>query len=284
MDELTESHPRPVMPTVASSADGFEQVPLAACAPNPRQPRVTFDEDELGDLADSIRAVGVLQPIVVRPVGDGFEIIMGERRVRAARRAGLVSIPALIRETTDADLLRDALVENIQRAPLNSLEEAAAYRALLDETGGTQQDVADMVGRSRAHVANTVRLLQLPPLVQRRLAAGVLSAGHARALLSLQDPALMETVAQRIVAEGLSVRGTEELVAHLNGSGATRPPRRPATAPQEYTDVAERLAEAFETRVRVQGSAKRGRVIIEFASPDDLDRIMQVMHLPEAGH
>jgi ParB family chromosome partitioning protein len=255
------------------------EAPLDAIRPNPRQPRQVFDPDDLAELAFSLREVGVLQPVVVREVaGDdaSFELVVGERRWRAAREAGLASIPALVRETSDEQMLRDALLENLHRAQLNPLEEAAAYQQLLEEFGCTQDELAQRIGRSRPAVSNTLRLLRLPPLVQRRVAAGVLSAGHARALLSLDDPVAMETLAQRIVAEGLSVRSVEEIVAGPRAST----PRRPAArreVPERVSSAAAALAERLDTRVRVEVGQAKGRLTIEFASQQDFDRIMAVL-------
>jgi ParB family chromosome partitioning protein len=270
----------------AGQADGFgrtgayfDELPAGAITPNPRQPRQVFDEDTLAELADSIRAVGLLQPVVVRAIMPGhYEIVMGERRWRACQRAGLAYIPAIVRKTQDDDLLRDALIENLHREQLNPLEEAAAYQQLLDDFGATHDELARRVGRSRPHISNTLRLLQLPPGVQRRVAAGVLSAGHARALLAVQDAAAQDQLAHRIVAEGLSVRAAEEIVAL--GAQAARPPR-PALArrPAEpvLREFADRLSDAFETRVKVELGQRKGKIVVEFASLDDLERIVRAM-------
>ncbi|MDA8437947.1 MAG: ParB/RepB/Spo0J family partition protein [Propionibacterium sp.] len=246
--------------------------------PNPRQPRQVFDEDELRELAASLSEVGVLQPIVVRDRHDGtFELIMGERRLRAARIAGLDTVPAIIRATDDSDLLRDALLENIHRAQLNPLEEAAAYQQLLDDFGCTQEELSGRIKRSRPQISNTIRLLRLPAPVQRRVAAGVLSAGHARALLSLSDPVAQEQLAQRIVAEGLSVRSTEEVVATRGTDD--RSPRTPRTTPvsPRAEDLSSELSDHFDTRVRVSIGRTKGRIVIEFAGEDDLERILAVV-------
>jgi ParB family chromosome partitioning protein len=255
-------------------------VALDDIRPNPRQPRQVFDPDDLAELAFSLREVGVLQPVVVRetasPGEQRFELVVGERRWRAAREAGLSSIPALVRETSDDQLLRDALLENLHRAQLNALEEAAAYQQLLEEFGCTQEQLAARIGRSRPQISNTIRLLRLPPLVQRRVAAGVLSAGHARALLALDDPLAIETLAQRIVAEGLSVRSVEEIVAHHDEV----PRRRSAVkrdVPEAVTAAAHALADRLDTRVRVDLGQAKGRLTIEFASVDDFDRIMAAL-------
>ena len=257
----------------------FDEVPVGAITPNPRQPRQVFDEDALDELADSIRAVGLLQPVVVRAVMPGhYEIVMGERRWRACQLAGLAHIPAIVRRTSDDDLLRDALIENLHREQLNPLEEAAAYQQLLDDFGATHEELARRVGRSRPHISNTLRLLQLPPEVQRRVAAGVLSAGHARALLAVQDPAAQEHLAHRIVAEGLSVRAVEEIVAL--GAQPAKPPRqqpaRPPTAPA-LRKLADRLSDAFDTRVKVELGQRKGKIVVEFASLEDLERIVEAM-------
>jgi len=267
-----------------AEADGrsgayFDEVPAGAITPNPRQPRQVFDEDTLEELADSIRAVGLLQPVVVRPIMPGhYEIVMGERRWRACQRAGLAHIPAIVRRTSDDDLLRDALIENLHREQLNPLEEAAAYQQLLDDFGATHEELARRVGRSRPHISNTLRLLQLPPDVQRRVAAGVLSAGHARALLAVPDAAALEQLARRIVAEGLSVRAVEEIVA-LGAQPARLPrqaPARPAAEPV-LREFADRLSDAFETRVKVELGQRKGKIVVEFASLEDLERIVAAM-------
>ena len=254
----------------------FEELPLDSITPNPRQPREVFDEDALAELVASINAVGVLQPVVVRETEPGrYQLIMGERRWRASREAGLGAIPAIIRETPDDALLRDALLENLHRQQLNALEEAAAYQQLLDEFGATHEELADRIGRSRSHVSNTLRLLNLTPPVQRRVAAGVLSAGHARALLAIDDAEAQDRLATRIIAEGLSVRAVEEIVT-LGGeerSGGRTPRPRPTPGP-EAVAVAGRLSELLETRVSVETGRRRGKIVIEFAGNDDLQRIV----------
>ncbi len=263
----------------------FAELPVGSIHPNARQPRTVFDEDALEELVGSIREVGVLQPVVVRADGDAYELVMGERRWRAAQAAGLATVPAIIRETADGDLLRDALLENLHRSQLNPLEEAAAYQQLLDDFGCTQEELAGRIHRSRPQISNTLRLLKLPPLVQRRVAAGVLSAGHARALLGLDDPAAMERLAQRIVAEGLSVRAVEEIVA-LGGDGA-RPARRSAPRAGERNealdDLAGRLSDRFETRVRATLGKSKGKLTIEFASVQDLNRILGALAPDDPG-
>ena len=257
----------------------FEEVPTGSITPNPRQPRRTFDEEALDELASSIREVGLLQPVVVRKVMPGhYELIMGERRWRASQRADLTLIPAIIRETADTDLLRDALIENLHRQQLDPLEEAAAYQQLLDDFGATHEQLAQKIGRSRPHISNTLRLLNLPPAVQKRVAAGVLSAGHARALLSLDSPEAQERLAHRIVAEGLSVRVVEEIVS-MGDEDQTRPRRRQGAKPVApgLRDLADRLSDALETRVKVELGRRKGKITVEFASLDDLDRIVKAM-------
>jgi ParB family transcriptional regulator, chromosome partitioning protein len=258
----------------------FAELPIDAITPNPRQPRTVFDEDAMAELVESIAEVGLLQPVIVRPLGDDrFELVMGERRWRAAEAAGQSLIPAIVRETQDHDLLRDALLENLHRAQLNPLEEAAAYQQLLTDFGCTQDELATRIKRSRPQISNTLRLLRLPASVQRRVAAGVLSAGHARALLGVPDAAGQERLAQRVVAEGLSVRSIEELVA-LGETGddtpAVRRPR-PRVAAPEAEEVAARLSDHLDTRVRVDLGRRRGRITIEFASADDLERIARLI-------
>lgn len=266
----------------------FEELPTGSITPNPRQPRRTFDEEALDELASSIREVGLLQPVVVRMVMPGhYELIMGERRWRASQRSGLTVIPAIIRETADTDLLRDALIENMHRQQLDPLEEAAAYQQLLDDFGATHEQLARKIGRSRPHISNTLRLLNLPPAVQKRVAAGVLSAGHARALLSLDNPDVQERLAHRIVAEGLSVRAVEEIVA-VGDEDQSRPHRRQGAKPVApgLRDLADRLSDALETRVKVELGRRKGRITVEFASLDDLDRIVKAMSRdsgPEPG-
>lgn len=259
----------------------FRELPITAIRPNPRQPRQVFDDEALAELAHSIREFGVLQPVVVRPDADGYELVMGERRLRAAELAGLDTIAAIVRTTSDDSMLRDALLENVHRAQLNPLEEAAAYQQLLEEFGATHDELAQRIGRSRSQVSNTIRLLNLPVPVQRRVAAGVLSAGHARALLGLNDPELQEELAGRIVAEGLSVRATEELVTLiLQGHGPKKASPRAAAQPMlapSAAAVAERLSDAFDTRVRVELGRRKGRIVVEFASAEDLDRIVAAM-------
>lgn len=257
----------------------FAELPIDSITPNPRQPRDVFDEDALAELVTSIKEVGLLQPVVVRQVGPtSYELIMGERRWRACREAGLEAIPAIVRATDDEKLLLDALLENLHRAQLNPLEEAAAYDQLLKDFHCTHDQLADRIGRSRPQVSNTLRLLKLSPAVQRRVAAGVLSAGHARALLSVDDSEEQDRLAHRIVAEGLSVRAVEEIVT-LMGSrpqAATRGkgPRAGALVSPALTDLAGRLSDRFETRVKVDLGQKKGKITVEFASMEDLERIL----------
>jgi ParB family chromosome partitioning protein len=262
----------------------FAELPVGSIRPNPKQPRTVFDEDALEELVGSIREIGVLQPIVVRPVDDGYELIMGERRWRATQAAGLDTVPAIVRQTEDGDLLRDALLENLHRSQLNPLEEAAAYQQLLDDFGCTHDELATRIHRSRPQISNTLRLLRLPPLVQRRVAAGVLSAGHARALLGLADGAEIERLAQRIVAEGLSVRAVEEIVA-VDGGGARKQPRRARAGQRNEAldDLASRLSDRFETRVKVDLGKQRGKLTVEFASVQDLNRILASLAPDDPG-
>ncbi|MGN7247476.1 ParB/RepB/Spo0J family partition protein [Janibacter anophelis] len=280
-------------PAPASSDDGlapvpgatYAEVPLSAIRPNPRQPRTVFDEDDMAELVHSIREIGVLQPVVVRRVdavdGIEFELIMGERRWRASKEADRESIPAIIKATEDDDLLRDALLENLHRSNLNALEEAAAYQQLLDDFGCTQEELAGRIGRSRPQISNTLRLLRLPPLVARRVAAGVLSAGHARALLTLDDGAQMERLAQRIVAEGLSVRSVEEIVAlGLDPEKERRAAPRAGRHHPQLDDLAGRLSDRLDTRVKINLGQRKGRMTIEFASLEDLHRVLDQMGVP----
>ncbi|MGW2636437.1 ParB/RepB/Spo0J family partition protein [Streptomyces sp. NPDC001348] len=260
----------------------FAEIPLDAISPNPRQPREVFDEDALQELVTSIKEVGLLQPVVVRQLGsDRYELIMGERRWRACREAGLEAIPAIVRATDDEKLLLDALLENLHRAQLNPIEEAAAYDQLLKDFNCTHDQLADRIGRSRPQVSNTLRLLRLSPKVQNRVAAGVLSAGHARALLSVEDPEEQERLAYRVVAEGLSVRSVEEIVT-LMGSRPKRTqrskgPRAGSVLSPALTELATRLSDRFETRVKVDLGQQKGKITVEFASPEDLDRILSTL-------
>lgn len=265
----------------------FAELEVGSIRPNPRQPRTVFDEQHMEELVHSIKEIGVLQPIVVRRIpadqlaeadGKRYELIMGERRWRATEEAGLELVPAIIKETHDDDLLRDALLENLHRSQLNPLEEAAAYQQLLDDFGCSHEELAGRIGRSRPQISNTLRLLKLPPLVQRRVAAGVLSAGHARALLGLADGAAMERMAQRIVAEGLSVRTVEELVALGEGNDAPKPRRpRAGTRHPQLEEFTSGLADHLETRVNIALGQRKGKITVEFASMEDLRRIMGLM-------
>lgn len=255
----------------------FAEIPVDAIVPNLRQPRQVFDEDALAELVSSIQEVGLLQPIVVRQLESGrYELVMGERRWRATTEAGFPTIPAIVRTTRDDDMLRDALLENLHRSQLNPLEEAAAYQQLLDDFGCTHDVLAVRIKRSRPQISNTLRLLKLPPLVQRRVAAGILSAGHARALLGLGDGAAQERLAQRIVAEGLSVRTVEEIVALDDTNEAPKARARRAARPvaPRLSDIASALSERLDTRVKVDLGRNKGKVTIEFASIDDLERIV----------
>ncbi|GAB7192170.1 hypothetical protein NUM3379_28790 [Kineococcus sp. NUM-3379] len=264
----------------------FLEIPVTSIVPNTRQPRTVFDEDELAELVHSVQTVGVLQPVVVRPLpgvdaasaeGPAYELVMGERRWRAATEAGLGVVPAIVRDTTDDDLLRDALLENLHRSQLNPLEEAAAYAQLLEDFGCTHEELAERIGRSRPQISNTLRLLRLPPLVQRRLAAGVLSAGHARALLALEDGAAMERLAQRVVAEGLSVRAVEEIITLGGGVGPARGRRAASPPPADLEARAAGLADRLDTRVKISMGRSKGRLTVDFAGLDDLDRILALL-------
>lgn len=261
----------------------FAEIPVSDIHPNRKQPRSVFDEDDMAELVHSVREIGVLQPIVVRTStekgGEPYELVMGERRWRAVQAAGLETIPAIVRDTTDDDLLRDALLENLHRSQLNPLEEAAAYQQLLEDFGTTHEQLADRIGRSRPQVSNTLRLLKLPPLVQRRVAASVISAGHARALLALPDAAAMERLAQKIVAEGMSVRATEEAVTlYQNPSSAPKNNiPRPGARHERLDYLASSLSDRLDTNVKISLGARKGRVSIEFASVEDLNRIMDVL-------
>jgi ParB family transcriptional regulator, chromosome partitioning protein len=257
----------------------FAEIPVDKVTPNPRQPREVFEEEAMAELVHSIKEVGLLQPVVVRPLEEGrYELIMGERRWRATRDAGLDTIPAIVRDTSDDAMLRDALLENLHRAQLNPLEEAAAYQQLLDDFGCTHDELAGRIGRSRPQISNTLRLLRLSPPVQRRVAAGVLSAGHARALVGVEEEDSQDRLAGRVVSEGLSVRALEEMIAMGSGDDDAprrRRPRKPV-APG-LADLGERLSERFETRVKVDLGQKKGRITVEFASLDDLRRIVEIM-------
>ncbi len=272
---------RPALQPVAGAY--FAELPVGSIRPNPRQPREVFDEEAMAELVHSVREVGLLQPVVVRAVADGgFELVMGERRWRACQEAGLTDVPAIVRETGDDDLLRDALLENLHRAQLNALEEAAAYQQLLEDFGCTHDELAARIGRSRPQISNTIRLLKLSPAVQRRVAAGVLSAGHARALLGVEDPAVQDRLAGRVVAEGISVRALEEIVTVGElGVDAGHTSRRPRPTAPGVDDLAARLSDLLETRVKVDLGRRKGRITVEFASLPDLQRIVGVI---DPGH
>jgi ParB family chromosome partitioning protein len=266
----------------------FEEVAVEAISPNPRQPRRYFEEVALEELTASITQVGLLQPVVVRKLASGsYELVMGERRWRASQQAGLEYIPAIVRETPDTDMLRDALLENLHRQELNALEEAAAYQQLIDDFGATHEQLAQKIGRSRPHISNTLRLLKLPPTVQQKVAAGTLSAGHARALLSLGNPQAQERLAQRIIAEGLSVHSVEEIVSmgddeQPEEKRARKPAGNRPVAPA-LRHLSDRLSDLFETRVKVEMGTKKGKIVVEFATIDDLERIVKAMS-PEAAN
>ncbi|MDY0908104.1 ParB/RepB/Spo0J family partition protein [Microbacterium sp. CFBP9034] len=274
-----------------ASAAELVQVPGAHLAhidphsivPNPRQPRTHFDSEDLAELVHSVREFGVLQPVVVRANGNGeYELIMGERRTRAAREAGLTSIPAVVRDTADEHLLRDALLENLHRSELNPLEEASAYQQLLEDFGITQEELASRIGRSRPQISNTIRLLKLPVPVQQRVAAGVLTAGHARAILSLDTPEAMQRLADKIVNEDLSVRAAEAAAKLPDAAGSRAPKPQPGARRAHLDEVAERLGDRLNTRVRISLTARKGQVSIDFASIQDLNRILE--EIGESGY
>jgi ParB family chromosome partitioning protein len=255
------------------------EVAISAISPNPRQPRTHFDPVALNELIASIKEIGILQPPVVRQTSPGkYELVMGERRFRAAKAAGLTSIPVIIRQTPDNELLREALIENIHRSQLNALEEAAAYSQLLTDFNCTHDELAQKLGRSRPLISNTIRLMNLPTSVQQKLASGVLSASHARALLGLSDASAIEKLAARIVSEGLSVRATEEIISSGAPKGqSAKKPKQTKSASPELQEIAERIGDALDTRVSIQGSAKKGTIVIEFAGAEDLKRITKAL-------
>jgi ParB family chromosome partitioning protein len=255
------------------------EVAISAISPNPRQPRTHFDPVALNELIASIKEIGILQPPVVRQTSPGkYELVMGERRFRAAKAAGLTSIPVIIRQTPDNELLREALIENIHRSQLNALEEAAAYSQLLTDFNCTHDELAQKLGRSRPLISNTIRLMNLPTSVQQKLASGVLSASHARALLGLSDASAIEKLATRIVSEGLSVRATEEIISSGAPKGqSAKKPKQTKSASPELQEIAERIGDALDTRVSIQGSAKKGTIVIEFAGAEDLKRITKAL-------
>jgi ParB family chromosome partitioning protein len=264
-------------PTGEIAGAVYREIAVTAIKTNPKQPRQVFDPDAINELSFSIKEFGLMQPIVVRELGgDVYELVMGERRWRATQQAGLKTIPAIVRQTADDVMLRDALLENIHRVQLNPLEEASAYQQLLEEFGVTHEELADRIGRSRPVVTNTIRLLKLPLPVQRRVAAGVLSAGHARALLGLDEAGAQEDLAAKIVAEGMSVRATEEAVTLAKNekpAKAKPAPRKQMHAPG-LQELAERLSDNFDTRVKVELGQRKGRIVVEFGSVDDLERIV----------
>ncbi|MFD5426523.1 ParB/RepB/Spo0J family partition protein [Streptomyces sp. NPDC127084] len=274
-----EPEPEALTDTVSPAVAHFAELMLDAITPNPQQPREVFDEDALAELVTSIKEVGLLQPVVVRQLGpDRYELIMGERRWRACREAGWERIPAIVRATEDEKLLLDALLENLHRSQLNPLEEAHAYEQLIKDFNCTHDQLADRIGRSRPQVSNTLRLLRLSPPVQRRVAAGVLSAGHARALLSVEDSEEQDRLAHRIVAEGLSVRAVEEIVTLMGSRPSSAPkaksPRAGSRVSPALGELASRLSDRFETRVKVDLGQRKGKIVVEFASMEDLDRIL----------
>lgn len=264
---------------VSAKQPSLQELQIAQLVPNPKQPRHNFDEDELAELAESIKAFGVLQPVIVRPGSAGkYELIMGERRLRASELAGLTTIPAIVRPTEDDALLRDALLENLHRADLNPIEEAMAYQQLLEEFNCTKEELSTRIHRSRPQISNTLRLLNLPTTVQVKVAAGVLSAGHAKALLGLLSRSEQEALAERIIAEGLSVRSTEEIVA-LGGTQRPvhRAPRGPRHPSDRERELAGQLSDHFDTRVKVDIGRNKGKITIEFATGEDLERIMAII-------
>ncbi len=257
----------------------FIEIELSKIVPNVRQPRSVFAEEELNELVTSIKEVGLLQPIVVRPISGGkYELVMGERRFRASKLAGQKTIAAIVRDTSDEDMLRDALLENLHRAQLNPLEEASAYQQLLDDFGITQEELADRIGRSRPQISNTLRLLKLAPAVQRKVAAGVLSAGHARALVSVSDPNLQESLATRVVAEGISVRALEEIVSLDPKVPTDKPKKAKRISAPKVAELADTLSEHFDTTVKINLGQRKGKISIEFASLDDLERIIGLIN------
>jgi ParB family chromosome partitioning protein len=269
----------PVPEQVPVDGAVFAELSVDQITPNAVQPRQVFEEEAMAELVHSIKEIGLLQPVVVRRTGpDAYELVMGERRWRATREAGLETIPAIIRETQDTAMLRDALLENLHRSQLNPLEEAAAYQQLLEDFECTHEELARRIKRSRPQISNTLRLLKLSPAVQRRVAAGVISAGHARSLLAVEDAELQDRLAQRVVAEGISVRGLEEMVAvgETGAKPSSRPPRRRPVAPG-LAELADRLSDRLETRVKVDLGQRKGKITVEFASLEDLRRIVDII-------
>ena len=266
----------PTSLTVAGKEVGQQnEIDINLISPNPKQPRTVFDEAALNELMASIKEIGILQPPVVREVSGGrYELIMGERRYRAAKAVGLKTIPVIIRQTPDNELLREALIENIHRSQLNPLEEGAAYAQLLSDFNCTHEELATKLGRSRPHLSNTMRLLSLPPTVQNRVALGIISAGHARALLGLTDASEIEKLANRIVAENLSVRSVEEIIT-TGGSGKKSTKRKVRKGNPELNEIAEELGDYLDTRVKIEGSAGKGKILIEYSGGEDLQRIIK---------
>jgi len=266
----------PTSLTVAGKEVGQQnEIDIDLISPNPKQPRTIFEEAALKELMVSIKEIGILQPPVVREVSGGrYELIMGERRYRAAKAVGLKRIPVIIRQTPDNELLREALIENIHRSQLNPIEEGAAYAQLLNDFNCTHEELATKLGRSRPHLSNTMRLLTLPQAVQKRVAIGIISAGHARALLGLTDAAEIEKLANRIVAENLSVRSVEEIIA-TGGSGKKSSKRKTTKGNPELNEIAEELGDHLDTRVKIEGSAKKGKIVIEYSGGEDLQRIIK---------
>jgi len=266
----------PTSLTVAGKEVGQQnEIDIDLISPNPKQPRTIFEEAALKELMVSIKEIGILQPPVVREVSGGrYELIMGERRYRAAKAVGLKTIPVIIRQTPDNELLREALIENIHRSQLNPIEEGAAYAQLLNDFNCTHEELATKLGRSRPHLSNTMRLLTLPQAVQKRVAIGIISAGHARALLGLSDAAKIEKLANRIVAENLSVRSVEEIIA-TGGSGKKSSKRKTTKGNPELNEIAEELGDYLDTRVKIEGSAKKGKIVIEYSGGEDLQRIIK---------
>ena len=251
-----------------------DEVDINLITPNPRQPRKHFDQEALDELIASIKEIGILQPPVVRRSSNGaFELIMGERRYRAAKAAGLKKIPVIIRQTSDNELLREALIENIHRSQLNALEEAAAYSQLLTDFSCTHEELAQKLGRSRPLISNTIRLMNLPTSVQSKVASGAISAGHARALLGLSDTQLIESLAKRIISDGLSVRAVEDLISEKSPKKSKKKIKTVTSSNVEFNEIADRIGDALDTRVSIQGSIKKGTIVIEFAGADDLKRI-----------
>jgi len=276
--------PNSVIPAEITTSSGVvvadrNEIDINLILPNPKQPRTVFDEEQLNELAASIKEVGLLQPPVVRSIGGGkYQLIMGERRYRASKLAGLKSIPVIIRQTPDDQLLREALVENIHRSQLNPLEEGAAYQQLLNDFGYTHDELADRLGKSRPAITNTMRLLNLPASVQRRVAAGVLTAGHARALLSLSDEKEIEALANRIVAEGLTVRAVEEIVATGGAKIKGGSIKRGKLLAPRLKEIGDQLSDTLDTRVSVELGKKKGKIVIEFATVEDLERITKLIN------